>query len=159
MKKSLLAGLLLAISLVGLAQAADSYGRVTQTSSTGILFYLREGAANGLAVTYTPTSLVGPGVVVTKLIVSGYTAATTITASLWDAPNGITGAAGAREVVQINASLSAPYIFDLTSSKGARQDTDGIYFKYYPTLVTGTIATDYTLMYQPAGASPLRPLP
>lgn len=143
---SLVAVLALAASSV---HATDSYGRMTVTSATGGLFYTNP---NTVPVTYTATSCVGPGIIATKLTISNSSTTTAAVFTLWDAPQGVTSSALARDVETFTIVSSVPWTYDFAyaAPSGSANGPAGLPFKYFPVIVNASAATPTaTLQYVP----------
>ena len=89
----------------------------------------------------------------------GYTATSYTAASwaLWDCPNGLTYAAGARLVYQgyipANSTQQNGLLTDFTTQASARTDDDGAVFRYFPVWIdNGTNTIVATVQGRPFSA-------
>lgn len=140
---------------------ADSLGLYSQTSASGAFFRTDLGDT---PVTYTPKTIVGPGILLKKLVLhpNSLTGTPVTTMELWDsgpnetngANNGKTGTAKARKLFTLHLFTPSPTepgnnTYDFTTIGGDRND-NGIIFQGYPMVVTsGTNTPNASAVYSP----------
>ncbi len=134
MKKFLL--FVLALSVAVLAQADIKTATASGTSAVGILF--KTTSATAITGTGTTTTI-PPGSVLKRLMIfPGTTAANAVTLTAWDAPNGVTYSAGARQIIlPMNAvvpalSATGPYTINFSADAGTTEgQAPGLVIKDY----------------------------
>lgn len=153
MKKHILLVLGLALFMAGQVLASGTVGLVNTTTGAGGTLISLQSVGNTTPTTYTAKSCIGQGVLVTKVIAYNATYATAATWSLWDCPQGLTYAAGARLVTggYIPASVAAGTVtMSYDTHTSARTDEDGLYFRYYPVWVdNGANSIVASILYRP----------
>lgn len=150
--KKILAFLFLLV--VGVSAQADSINRAAAASTgVGVLFATDSGVT---AVTSTASTCVGPGAILKKLLLfPSVSSALSVTFTVWDAPNGVTGATGAKIIVPTHnatilpaATLSAPYVIDFMVGTGTNDTNPGLRIKNYLVIATsGTNTPNATAIY------------
>lgn len=135
MKKILL---ILALASIGLSAGlrADGSAYITTSTNTPQLFAI--GAAT--PATYTAKSCLGPGTILTRMVLS-VASGTTSTVKVFDSADSTTYSAGTvlKGVFYTNISTSTDsglVVLDFTSQRSARTDSDGLEFKGYPVVYT-----------------------
>lgn len=149
-------------TLIGLATVLPAQNGNATAQRTGVVLF-KTGSAT--AVTYTPSTTVGPGNLIKKMMLypnAAFGGSVTITA--WDAPSGLTYSSGAYQITPtiygLIPSITAypgPYVIDFTD-QGKDSIKTGYKIKNFLVLeVSGAVSPSAQVIYEFVGTNPRQP--